>query len=192
MELTRVDYDVDPEWADFFTGEARPESSVVGTLGDVAIFDLLSTEDLRRLARVVHVRHFTPGEVIIQAGVPQSGIYVIRSGSVEIVQPRREGDAEPETVGVLGPGEIVGEFSIVDGAPRSSSLVASEPSELIGFFRPDLLDILRTQPGMGCRILLRIGEEMTRTLNSAYAALRKCGYPLSQGEAVPLAEGTSP
>jgi hypothetical protein len=55
--------------------------------------------------------------------------------------------------------------------------VAAEKSELIGFFKPDLMDILATNPELGCMILLRLGEEMTATLNKDYGRLREMGWP---------------
>ena len=66
---------------------------------------------------------------------------------------------------------------MLDDTPRSSSIVAAEPSELIGFFKPDLMGILSTTPAMGCKILLRLAEEMGRSLQRDYEKLRRCGYP---------------
>ena len=54
--------------------------------------------------------------------------------------------------------------------------MAAKPSELIGFFRPDLMDILVTQPTLGCKIVLRLAEEMNLRLARDYRALRDTGY----------------
>jgi len=80
----------------------------------------------------------------------------------------------------LGPGELIGEFALLDDTPRSSSIVAAEPSELIGFFKPDLKGILSTTPAMGCKILLRLAEEMGRSLKRDYEKLRRSGYPFPE------------
>ena len=174
MTEPRDEDTIDPEWADLFRTENRPVRSVLETLRELPIFSLLREADLARLARVVHVRQYAPGECVVRAGAPQSGFYAIRSGEVEIVRHRDDGT--DETVDLLGPGELLGEFGLLDDTPRSSSLIASEPSELIGFFKPDLMDVMGTSPAMGCRILLRLGEQMTQALNRDYAALRAAGF----------------
>jgi CRP-like cAMP-binding protein len=140
----------------------------------VPIFSLLRAKELQTLTHLVHVREFARGEVVIQRGVQQSGLYLVRTGSVHIVRDREDGR---EVVGTLGREELLGEFALLDDTPRSTSVVAAERSELIGFFKPDLTDILATDPAMGCMILLRLGEEMTATLSKDYQRLRETGWP---------------
>jgi hypothetical protein len=51
---------------------------------------------------------------------------------------------------------------------------------VVGFFKPDLMDILVTKPALGCKILLRLAEEMNRTLSKDYGRLQAAGFPFSQ------------
>lgn len=173
----KPEFVVDPEWENFFSPRVVAQrESLERLLGRVSIFSLLRARELRRLARMVHIRTFARGEVVIRRGVHQSGLYLVRTGSVHIV---REGaDGERNVIGTLGHGELLGEFALLDDTPRSTSVVAAETSELVGFFKPDLTDILATHPAMGCMILLRLGEDMTATLNKDYARLRELGWPL--------------
>jgi CRP-like cAMP-binding protein len=126
----------------------------------------------------VHLREYKAGETVIRRGVAQSGFYMIRSGSVHIV--RRGLDGTGKVVGTLYPPELLGEFALLDDSPRSSTIVAAEPSELIGFFKPDLMDILITKPALGCKILLRLSEKMAHTLRVDYARLLALGFPLPE------------
>ena len=171
---------IDPEWTNIFRKEAKRERSVVDDLREVPIFSLLSERELDLLARIVHLRRYAPGETIIRRGIPQSGFYLIRTGSVQIVRQHFGGSSE--IVAVLRPHELLGEFALVDGSPRSSSLVAAEACELIGFFKPDLMKILTTKPAMGCKILLRLAEEMALTLRRDYDRLRALGFPFAERE----------
>ena len=59
--------------------------------------------------------------------------------------------------------------------------MAARHSELIGFFKPDLMETLATNPVLGCKILLRLAEEMSRSLAADYGALRALGYPFLEG-----------
>ena len=167
---------VDPEWENLFSPQSTVKTqSLERLLGRVSIFSLLRARELRTLARMVHVREFSRGEVVIHRGVQQSGLYLVRTGSVHIVREGPEG--KQRTVATLGIGELLGEFALLDDTPRSTSVIAAEKSELVGFFKPDLTDILATKPSMGCMILLRLGEDMTQTLNRDYANLRELGWP---------------
>ena len=179
MSTPYPDLVTDPEWANLFVQEATTlEESLEQALSRIPIFDLLTEQEFKQLLRSVHVRRFRPGEIIIRRGVEQSGFYLIRSGGVHIV--RHHLDHTETVIDTLGPNELLGEFALVDSTPRTSSLVAAEPSELIGFFKPDLMDILVTNPAMGCKILLRLAEEMTLRLAADYRHLHELGYPFPE------------
>ena len=168
---------IDPEWSTFFFDEGDQTESMEQSLGRIPIFSLLVERELGQLARIVHIRHFKPGETIIYRGVEQSGFYLVRSGSVHIM--RDNFDQSKTVVGTLGPHQLLGEFALLDSTPRTSSIVSAEHSELIGFFKPDLVEVLATNPEMGCKIVLRLAEEMSRRLNVDYNKLRALGYPFT-------------
>lgn len=181
MEANSKDPVIDAEWENLFAdgvvdggGVVDRKEPLVKVLGRISILGLLRASELQLLSRIVHTRRFDTGETVVQRGARQSGFYLVRSGSVNIV---RHGAGGPRTLDTLQPPALLGEFSLVDDAPRSTSIVAAEPSELIGFFKPDLMDVLVTKPGMGCAILLRLAEEMSRNLNRDYEKLLDLGYP---------------
>ena len=164
---------VDPEWGNLFRHEITREESLQESLRRIPSFSLLDDDELGMLARIVYIRRFEAGETIVRRGAEQSGCYLIRSGSVDMV--RYGVDERREVVGTLGVNEILGEFALLSSTPLALALVAAEPSELVGFFRLDLMKILETHPSMGCKILLRLTEDMTGRLQSDYAELRALG-----------------
>lgn len=179
MEAAAEEWE-DPEWANLFRQEAQAHLPLEAILAHVPVFSALAPRELWILARIVHPRHFMAGETIIPRGAEQSGFYLIRSGSVQIL--RRDAKGEAQLVGILGPGELLGEFALVDGPPRTSAVVAAERSELIGFFKPDLMDIMVTDPGLGCKILLNLAQQMGQTLARDYQTLKDLGYDFLQDE----------
>jgi CRP-like cAMP-binding protein len=186
--MSTADQIIDPEWHNVFREEHQAEERLEDALGRIPIFGLLSPRELRLVGRIVHIRTFKKGETIIRRGVEQSGLYLIRTGSVHIVRRTMEG--EREVVGTLYSPELLGEFALLDGTPRSSSIVAAETVQLIGFFKPDLMDILVTKPALGCKILLRLAEEMNRSLRKDYGRLQEAGFPFP--EEVEQAPGIDP
>lgn len=132
--------------------------SVVDLLGELPLFELLSLSELSKLEDIVHIRTFGPGETVIRAQAPRLGMYVIQSGSVHVV--RRGLNNAPIILGTLNPGELIGEFSLIDSSPRSSSIVAAEFSTLVGFFQPDLMSLIDTDPNIGFKILMPLTQLM--------------------------------
>ena len=162
---------IDPEWDNVFRYVEEEATSVADVLLHVPIFSLLTSRELQRVAQAMHLRKYAKGECVIRGGAAQSGFYVIVKGAVDVVS--RTGSV----VGTLYSPELIGEFALLDDSPRSSSLIAAESSELIGFFKPDLMDILITNPELGCKILLRISEEMACSLQRDYTRLCTMGLP---------------
>ena len=160
---------IDPMWGNLFS-RGSVEDPLVQTLAQIPIFSQLTKRERLKLSRLVHVRRFGLGETVIPSGIEQSGVYLIRSGSVYIVRQRYDSQ---EVVATLGPDTLLGEFALLDSTPRTSSVAAAEASELIGFFKPDLDDLLRTSPALGCKILFRLAQQMSRSLANDCTRIRE-------------------
>jgi len=169
----------DPEWTSLFQPNQGESEELSALLGRQPVFDNLTNRDLKRVERIVHRRLFAAGETVIQAWVPRSGLFVVASGSVDVVRQLTTGGSV--VIGSLGPGELLGEFAILDDSPRSTSIVAAEPSDMIGFFRPDLMDMVQTDPKLGFKILYRVSQIMTGRLNDVVEGLRRVRSSLAQG-----------
>ena len=161
----------DPEWHPAIGRRKESGEVLLEVLGELSIFDMLTWQELSRLARIVHKRHFVSGEEVLRPGVPRSGVFIIQSGSVDVVRTRENGSSV--VVGNLGPGELLGEFSLVDDSPRSTSIVAAESSGLVGFFRPDLMDLVQTDPQLGFKIFYRVSQILTSHLREDIERLRR-------------------
>jgi CRP/FNR family cyclic AMP-dependent transcriptional regulator len=94
----------------------RKASSVVNVLSELpetllsGLFEDATTHNLR------------DGEVLFRAGDVGDGYYRIETGLVKIVVASQQG--EERIISLLGPGAIVGELSMIDGRPRSASVIA--------------------------------------------------------------------
>jgi CRP-like cAMP-binding protein len=132
---------------------------------------MLTWRELEKLERIVHRRHFIADEEVLRAWVPRSGLFVVLSGSVDVVRPQEDGSQQ--VLDNLREGELLGEFAILDDSPRSTSIVAAEPSELVGFFRPDLMDLVQTDPRLGFKILYRVSQIMAKQLRDDIGYLRQ-------------------
>lgn len=159
----------DFEWGDL--KQDQHVRSVVDLLGELPLFELLTASELAKLEHIVHIRTFGPGETVIRAQAPRLGMYVIQSGSVHVV--RRGVNDDPMIVGTLRPGELIGEFSLLDPSPRSSGIMAAEMSTLIGFFQPDLMSLIDTDPNIGFKILMPLTQMMAEQHRRDMQQLRR-------------------
>ena len=159
----------DPEWAGM-SQRGKEQENLLGILGRLAVFDTLTWQELGTVENIVHRRRFITGEMIIPAFTPRSGLFAVVSGSVHVV--RHLSDGGRMVLDTLGEGELLGEFALLDDSPRSTSIVAAEPSDLIGFFRSDLVDLMQTQPKMGFKILYRLAQIMSHRMQYVMGDLR--------------------
>ena len=67
-------------------------------------------------------KYFKKGEEIIQEGILSDCAYIIDAGSVEVSKKRPNGDKQ--ITGVLEENDIFGEMGLIDGLPRSATVVA--------------------------------------------------------------------
>lgn len=98
-------------------------------LQSVGLFSALDPKYLKVLAPSCHEKRFKQGELVVEQDKQGVGLVVIVTGRVKVVKRTAAGD-EIE-VGTHGPGEFIGEMAVLDGAPRSASVVALEDTECL-------------------------------------------------------------
>ncbi len=84
------------------------------------------------MSEKIYSKIYAPGEDIIRMGDRGRNAYFIERGMVEIVVPASESGGEgAKILGTMGAGEIFGEMSMIDDAPRSATVTAMEETEVI-------------------------------------------------------------
>jgi CRP-like cAMP-binding protein len=154
-------------WDNLFRRDDESQE-VFEALRQTFVFQSLSRKELGFVRDTVHVRAFKSGETIFRQGEIGVGMYIILRGSLEIfVDHALDEDMPARThmVTRLKAGDFLGELSLVESnSRRTATAIASEESLLIGFFKPDLFEILERQPATGVKILLRLSEVLGRRL----------------------------
>jgi len=101
----------------------------ITVLKSVPMFGGFPEDQLRALAAMVMRRHAPRGSTIIHAGDVADSLYIVMSGRLKVMMG--EADGKEVILGILGPGEFFGEMGLIDGNPRSATVVAIEPCELL-------------------------------------------------------------
>jgi len=115
---------------------AAPATTVsTAVLKSVPLFAGFPDEQLRALATLVTRRSAPRSSLIMAAGDATESLYVVISGRLKVMM----GDAEGKEVilSLIGPGEFFGEMGLIDDSPRSASVIAIEPCELLSLSRRD-------------------------------------------------------
>jgi CRP-like cAMP-binding protein len=129
-------------------------------LAKVPVFADLAPRELDALAGLTHTRKLAAREVLFHKGDPVSQVYVVVRGRLRVLA--QSADGTDVVFGILDPGEVVGEIALLAGGQRTASVLAIEPSELLGLDRRDFLALLRSRPQLSVRLLQVLAERLRR------------------------------
>jgi CRP-like cAMP-binding protein len=124
-------------------------------IASVPLFSELEESDLKRMGKVVVPRTFAKGSKIVNEGEQAVAFYIILKGKVEV----QKGGTPLAT---LGPGEAFGQYALLDGYPRSSSVVALEDTECLVMTRWDFMAELNTNPSIALAMLPVLSKTIRR------------------------------
>ncbi len=155
-------------WKNYFKRTTK-EKEISGILKENILFADLSFKQLKFVTNIVHLRKYRTREVVFHQGEVGVGMYIIAGGHVNITKEETRSDKTKSENGIiitkLIAGDFFGELSLVEeNGRRSATATAGEDTSLIGFFKPDLLEILERRSAVGVKIALRLGEVVGRRL----------------------------
>jgi CRP/FNR family transcriptional regulator, cyclic AMP receptor protein len=127
-------------------------------LANVSIFSSLDERSLDALVRATSTRRLGAGEALFRKGEPGRQLYGVLSGRLKVSASGADG--KEIVFNVCDPGEVIGEIALLDSNPRSATVVALEPSELLVLDRRDFLPFLERHP----RVAIELAELLATRL----------------------------
>lgn len=127
------------------------------------ILGQLSDQDIDWLVRNGKRIDNDAGEVLIGHGQPIENLFIVLTGRLSVLL---DGDIE---VARLGPGEIVGEMSLIDGRPPSATLRVVEPSSLLAIDRGRLAEKIERDTGFAARFYRSMALFLSDRMRSTVA-----------------------
>ncbi|MBX5491989.1 MAG: ATP-binding cassette domain-containing protein [Chloroflexi bacterium] len=129
-----------------------PAASVeVHRLRRVPLFADLPPEALAAIAQRLVAERYAPGDVIIRQGDVGDKLYLIDRGQVEVTV--QHGPAAPEQpLNTLHAGDYFGEIALLLDVPRTASVKATTPVQLLALSKADLQALLHRLPGLAQRL----------------------------------------
>jgi CRP-like cAMP-binding protein len=126
-----------------------------GRVAALTFFAGLPEEELDAVARVASVREFAVGEVLTTEREFGHSLFLVEAGSADV-------SIDGGQVGVVGPGDVIGEIAVLASGRRTASVVATSPVRVITLFKRDVWALDREAPEAARRLRAAIEEHTSR------------------------------
>jgi len=127
----------------------------------VPLFASLSPRQLRRLADLTEEQRYMAGATIVREGETGDTFYVILEGEAKVVR------GKGRVLNHLYPGDFFGEISLLDGGPRTASVVSATPLTMLALSRDAFLRLLRQEPAVATKLLQHAARLLRRIERTA-------------------------
>jgi serine phosphatase RsbU (regulator of sigma subunit) len=125
---------------------------VEGLLRRVPLFAELPGEELRRLAATLRLQQVAAGAMLFGEGDPGDRLYIVLDGEIAIIKSL--GTPEERLVNLPGPGEFIGEMSLLTGdGERTASARANSDAQLLELASADFEALMAGRPALALQML---------------------------------------
>lgn len=139
---------------------ARKQVEYVDQLKAVPLFAGCSGRELKSIAASVKEVHFPAGRTICKEGESGVGLHVVIDGETKV-------QVKGRTKRRLGPGAFFGEVALLDGGPRSATVIAETDVTTLSLPVWSFRSVLKANPSLSLKMM----EELGRRLRSSEKSL---------------------
>jgi CRP/FNR family cyclic AMP-dependent transcriptional regulator len=155
------------------------KSADARALAGTSLFRGVPDGQLDTLSRDVRYKTFPPAAQVLSADQPGDVVFIILEGTVRIELDQADGTQV--IVAVLGPGETVGEMSVIDRKGRSANVVTMDEATLAWIDSTTLSDYMEAMPQLAhnlariltCRLRLANARIMTLATHDVYGRVAR-------------------
>jgi phosphoserine phosphatase RsbU/P len=135
--------------------------------------------ELKHLAANLHSVEVAPGTILFQEGDFGDCFYVVAAGQMEVVKAL--GTAEERLLSISGPGEFIGEMSLMSQAGRrTASVRAGSHAKLLKLTRDEFETLLHRQPKLAYEMMRVLSARLADSQDAAICDLQEKNRLLSQ------------
>ena len=147
------------------------DDTLLSVVRDIPFFGELTRREIREIVDVLQIQSFEPKEEVFTQGQPGLGMFIVTSGKVEIVQA--EEDGSERVLSEADSGSFFGEMALLDDAARSATARAVEKTELVAFYRSDLLALAEEKSQLGVKIIMYLSQVVAERLRRTNRSLKE-------------------
>ncbi len=138
-------------------------------LANISIFSDLDVVALDALGDITSIRHLKSGERLCRKGDPGNQLYSVIQGRLKISAASPDG--KEVVFHISDPGDVIGDIALLDGKPRSATVVALEPCELMTLDRKDFFPFLERHPRVAIHLAQVLAARVRRLSDTAEDAM---------------------
>jgi CRP-like cAMP-binding protein len=131
-------------------------------LAQIPLFAACSTRDLQKIAKAADELTIDEGREIVTQDKVGREAFVIVDGQATV---RRNG----KKIATLGPGGHFGELALLDGGPRTATVVADTPLTVLVLGQREFTGILDEVPGLALKIMTSLAGQIRELDAKIYA-----------------------
>jgi CRP-like cAMP-binding protein len=136
----------------------RGSNSKIELIKRVPLFSKLSKTRLKEVASIADEIDLPQGKNLTREGERGREFFVLIEGGAEV----RKGERRVNT---LGPGDFLGEISLITKVPRTATVTTSEPTRLLVITDRAFAQLLRDSPEISQGVLEAVGERLSSELS---------------------------
>lgn len=129
-------------------------------LRNVALFSACTSRDLQKIAKAGDEVSMAAGTLVVDQGQTGREAFILLEGSATV---RRNG----KKITTLGPGDVIGELSLLDHGPRTATVVCDTACLMLVLEQRHFLGVLDEVPALGHRMLAYLAGRI-RELDRQY------------------------
>lgn len=122
----------------------------------VPLFSGMTDRSFEAIANLASETSYASGDELVRQGTPGHEFIIIVSGRARV---ERDGKHIRE----LGPGDFLGEISLVDGSPRTATVTALDPIHAVTVQRDGFLDLIDRIPVFRLEVLNALTQRIRAT-----------------------------
>lgn len=148
-------------------------------LAQAPLFKGLPKDEIKKLAETLSVREVPPKTILFKEGEIGDRFYIIIQGQIEVIKAL--GTPEERLIGLRGPGEFVGELSLINRAGlRTASVRSLGPAHLWEMSHDEFDALLHRQPTMAFELINVLSQRLTAAHDSTIEDLQAKNRELRQ------------
>lgn len=121
-------------------------------LAQIPLLAGLEAHERKLFTELVRVRNYDPRQTVVWEGENEGGLFLVLSGFLKATAAGADG--QDVLLSIMGQGEVFGELSLLDGKPRSASVVCLDsPARLATIEREPFLKLLEGSPRLAAHLL---------------------------------------
>jgi CRP/FNR family transcriptional regulator len=132
---------------------------MIEVLKQIPLFVELNKHNLELLSRIIVVRNYAKGDIIVNQGDNGIGFYIIATGHVEVYRQKEETRLK---LSELQGGDFFGEMALFEDSPRTATVIATEPTTCYVITSWHFKGAIESNPGIAAQMLTVLAKRYSK------------------------------